>query len=61
MRLCPKCHSLAYFNSYFDSFMCNSCEHMWKEKRNALSAKVKSFSVKRRSSTREEKVALYAK
>lgn len=31
MKLCPKCGSLSYFSSYFQKWMCNTCEHAWKE------------------------------
>lgn len=31
MERCPKCGSLAYFDSYFNSYLCNTCEHRWKE------------------------------
>ena len=30
MELCPKCGCLAFFNSYFNKMMCNTCEHTWK-------------------------------
>jgi NTP pyrophosphatase (non-canonical NTP hydrolase) len=29
MELCPKCGSLAFYNSYFSRMMCNTCEHTW--------------------------------
>jgi len=31
MKLCPKCGCLSCFNSYFSKWMCNTCEHMWRE------------------------------
>lgn len=30
MKLCPKCGCLSYFNSYFQKWMCNTCEHQFK-------------------------------
>jgi hypothetical protein len=30
MKLCPKCGSLAFYNSYFGKMMCNTCEYTWK-------------------------------
>lgn len=26
VRVCPKCGSLVYFNSYFGAYICESCE-----------------------------------
>lgn len=31
MKLCPKCGSLSFFNSHFQKWMCNTCEHTWRE------------------------------
>lgn len=31
LKLCPKCKSLSYFNSYFKKWMCNTCEFTWVE------------------------------
>ena len=45
MRICPKCGSLAYFNSYFGEFSCNKCS--WKDdsfKRKRIELYVKSVS-----------------
>ena len=31
MKLCPKCGCLSFFNSYFQKWMCNTCEHQFIE------------------------------
>ncbi|MDA8227935.1 MAG: hypothetical protein M0T74_09630 [Desulfitobacterium hafniense] len=62
MRLCPKCGSLAYFDSYFNSFMCNTCEKRWKETGKIESIKAKNgLIIKRRLTVSEEKRVQYAK
>lgn len=62
MRLCPKCGSLAYFDSYFNSFMCNTCEKRWREPRKIEFIKAKNgLIIKRRLTVSGEKIAQYAK
>ncbi len=36
MMLCPKCGCLSFFNSYFQKWMCNTCEHTWKEEEDKM-------------------------
>ena len=31
MKLCPRCGCLSFFNAYFQKWMCNTCEHQFKE------------------------------
>jgi dUTP pyrophosphatase len=39
-KLCPKCGSLSGFHSYFQKWMCNTCEHQWIENKNIIKAKL---------------------
>jgi len=32
IKICPKCKSLAHYNSYFQAFICSSPECRWMEK-----------------------------
>lgn len=57
MKLCPKCGSLGYFNSYFNSFMCNTCEYTWKEKEGNKNSPLRAYVIKRHSRIGEEKIA----
>lgn len=36
-KLCPKCGSIAFYNSYFSKMMCNTCEYTWIKKVESLS------------------------
>lgn len=49
MRLCPKCGSIAYYDSYFTAFMCNTCEYRWREDKKPDVIKTRNgLTIKRR-------------
>ncbi len=40
LKFCPKCGSLAGFHSYFQKWLCNTCEYAWVENENVIKVKL---------------------